>query len=127
MNDLAQQISDLSNRISALESSSGMTRNTETALAERLFPHGFIFTSAVIDFPSIGSQSASFQTVAVPGANDGDFVIVGAPENVNTFDLATITGYVSSSSVVTIKFANHDPGGPINPVSAKYSILVIHQ
>jgi hypothetical protein len=72
------------------------------------------------DFPNTAAGTSSDIAVTYNGANVGDFVIVTS--NLNPAN-TSITGYVSATNQVTLRFNNYS-GGAIDPGSANISITV---
>jgi hypothetical protein len=83
--------------------------------------HG-LHTDAVLDFPSIGSQSFEELTVPLEGARLIDTVVVsvqGGP----TAD-GVIQAWVSADDVVTVRYTN-PTGGPIDPAATTYHLQLV--
>jgi hypothetical protein len=72
------------------------------------------------DFPNTAAGTSSDINVTYTGAAVGDFVIVTS--NINPAN-TSITGYVSATNQVTLRFNNYS-GGAIDPSSANISITV---
>jgi len=77
--------------------------------------------TAVLDFASIAAQTQSELTVALGGAQVGDAVSVGSPSSLESG--LSVTGYVSSLGVVTVRVVN-STAGAVNPASATWRVVV---
>jgi hypothetical protein len=78
--------------------------------------------TAVLDFPSISSNSYQSLTITVTGAGVGDVVILGAPAALEANLMAF--GFVTATDTVTIRLHNGS-GGAVDPVSATWRATVI--
>lgn len=78
---------------------------------------------ATIDFGNIAAQSQLTSTAAVPGARQGDAVLVTAKTQVNGLG---VFGFVSGNDVVTVVRFNYSAGA-IDPASDDFRILVFQQ
>jgi len=78
-------------------------------------------TTQVLNFPSISAQTQSELTIALKGAQVGDTVSVGSPAGLESG--LSVTGYVSSLGVVTVRVVN-STSGSVNPASATWRVVV---
>lgn len=76
-----------------------------------------------IDFPNIAAQGQQSATVSVPGARQGDAVIVTAKTQVNGLD---VFGFVSANDTVTIVRFNYSAGA-IDPVADDFRVICFQQ
>lgn len=65
--------------------------------------------TASLTFGSTPSMTSTEQTISVPGAADGDVVIVGVP-SASSMANSTFTARVSSTNTVSVKFNNYSAG-----------------
>ena len=77
--------------------------------------------TSTLNFPSISAQTQSELTVAVDGAQVGDAVSIGSPSGLESG--LSVTGYVSSLGVVTVRVVN-STSGAVNPASATWRVVV---
>lgn len=78
--------------------------------------------TATLDFPSIAAAASATLTIAVPGADVGDPVVVGVPAALNA-GLAVL-GFVSAAGVVTVRLTNVTAGA-IDPASGSWTAAVL--
>ena len=77
------------------------------------------------DFPSTPAYGTSITTITVPGASDGDAVVLGVPgANAAALSTAFYVAYVSASNTVTIKLVN-GTAGALDPPSGVYRVSII--
>lgn len=77
--------------------------------------------TATLDFANTNAQTSSEKTIACPGANIGDMVIVGSTVNPAN---SCWTGLVATADIVTVRFNNYSSGA-INPASGTFLVTVI--
>jgi hypothetical protein len=81
-------------------------------------------TTATLDFGSIASQTSEDLTISVTGAAVGDPVNLSLPAAPTAG--ISFNAFVSATDTVTVR-ANNYTGGPIDPVSASYTVQVVKQ
>lgn len=79
--------------------------------------------SATLDF-DLTAVNYQDLTITVTGAEDGDEVIVGAPNGAVVADV-TYFGWVSAANTVSIRASRVGGGGAANPASGTFSVRVI--
>lgn len=78
---------------------------------------------AVLDFPSIATNSIGVLTFTMTGAVVGDYINVVAPLNVLTTGILVIQPYVSAANTVTQELHNTS-GGSIDPPSGVFNYKI---
>ena len=117
---------ELQSQLDLLTESSKLPREIETALRERIKQP--IFVSATLNFASAAAQTSETLTIAAPGAELNDPVVVGIPNGAVTGTLGGIfVGWVSAAGTVSVKFINPDTTNAINPDSGLFKVAVIKQ
>jgi hypothetical protein len=101
-------------------------KTADVLLTKRLFsmsPFGVVLTGSVVYNPGslVDASGESVATIAVAGAEFGDYVMIAAP-----YDLGGVvaTGYVSAPNTVTIRLQN-ETGGTLDLASGTWKALVI--
>lgn len=80
--------------------------------------------SVSLDVASVGANSTSEQTFAVPGLSPQDIVLINKPSH--TSGLAIVNCRVSAANELAITFANIT-GSPIDPSAETYLIVSIRR
>lgn len=80
--------------------------------------------SASLNFPDTGPGATSDLTITVTGVVDGQAVSLGVP-NAATIANGIYTAWVSGANTVTIRFANVQAIGNLNPDSGTFVVSVI--
>lgn len=78
--------------------------------------------TAVLNFPSTAANSSSVLTVTVPGAVDGDFVKLAAP-NASVPANGHFYAWVSAANTVSVRFVNNTVAA-IDPTSGTFRVVV---
>lgn len=81
-----------------------------------------ISLSSTLNFPSINPDEAGDLTVSVTGAEDGNPVLIGAPNSVAS-SMVTISAWVSATNTVTVRVSNFGVT-PVDPPSASFRVIV---
>lgn len=75
-------------------------------------------------FTSISTLTQQTKTVSVLGAQVGDAVILGPPNNLGSTGLFVVHKYVSAADTVTIVIHN-STGGSLTPTAGSWRVVVI--
>lgn len=67
---------------------------------------GHLSVVAIINFSAIAANSCQTQTASVPGASDGDTVVLGIPNALGSVDGVTWFAWVSAAGTVSIRGCN---------------------
>lgn len=94
------------------------TNSTTYTLAKTLT------ASATLNFPDTAPGTTSDLTITVTGAADGQSVVLGVP-NASTAANSEYTAWVSAANTVTVRFANIQTVGNINPASGTFTVSVL--
>lgn len=78
-----------------------------------------LIASATLNFPSTAASSTSDLTITVTGAASGDAVSISVP-NGSVLANSSYSGWVSAADTVTIRFANHQAVGALDPASGTF-------
>ncbi|MBI5732630.1 hypothetical protein HY967_01580 [Candidatus Jorgensenbacteria bacterium] len=81
------------------------------------------YAQSTINPSSLLDGAGEIKTATVNGANLGDFVLIAPPYDLQGI---TVTGWVSSSSTVSIRIQN-ESGGTLDLASGIWRILVIRK
>lgn len=79
--------------------------------------------TATLDFADTAPGATTDLTITVTGAADGDAVHIGTP-NGSTASNSLYTAWVSAANTVTVRFANIQTVGNINPASGTFRAVV---
>lgn len=78
---------------------------------------------ANLNFPNTAAQNSADLTINVPGATDGDAVILGVPigsQPANT----SYSAFVSAANTVTVRFNNYSAAA-VDPAAGNFKVAVI--
>jgi hypothetical protein len=115
---LASNIKDLLNEIQT-----GYTAVRADLTAIRAFFAALLTGSATYDAASLVDGAGATTTVTVTGAAVGDFVLVSHGVDLSGI---TVTGYVSATNTVSVRFQN-ESGGTLDLASSTLRALVFPQ
>lgn len=124
MQDLQNQINELTARMDALSSADTIPYENFKAISSR-FPK-FLFGEATIDFPSTAAGASTLKTIGVSGAIPGDTVVLGLSSNASSAGIL-FDAYVSSQDIVTVEFQNQTSGAQDLDPALHFKVVVIQK
>lgn len=111
-----------SSRVPFLEAGTAFVAREWFRFLQSLQPALVGTVQAVLDFPNTLAGTGSDLTVTVPGAVDGDVVLLGVPAACMLSD-SCYTGWVSAPNTVTVRLDNYS-AAPKDPPSGKFRVVV---